>query len=519
MTAGLEGVEGVEQSVDEAARPSVLRSGAWSSLTQVAPAISAIVMTPYVVHGLGPDRYGMYILAINLLSFLGSFDGGLTASAGRYFSLYAGAGETALSTRLLVTLVSTVLVLGSAAALLVGVLAPWLVNVVHAPADVAAEGAFLIRVMAFVTVFWLVYSVWCALANAHGRFAGTSLAYVAGYVVLMAGLALVLLDHGGLREVSWVLLAQAVTCVVLAAPSALRFADRSALGFLGLREVREYLSFAWKVQIQGLAGLINSQLASLFSGAVLRVREVGVYNVGANYALQLKFLPLNGLRPVVAWLGRDYGARGRAAAETFERLQRQWVLAVCGWSSMALGSAYFAVQAWLGPAYTDAGVVATVLVAGNVAVLGSGVLLGWLNTVGLPAVEARYSVLSVVLNLALLVALVRPFGIVGTAAATAITQWLSVSYLLWRARAALDGRPTAFVRWIPVVPVAVTVGLTVLLELAARPWLPGGGLGLLSAAAVSVPAGIVYCLLVFGPRRCLEAARGVVHKLGKEGAR
>lgn len=487
--------------------PSLLRSGFWTALTPLAPAVSALVLTPYVVHGLGPDRYGMYVLSFSVLSFLGSFDGGLTASAGRYFSVYAGCDDEPGSTRLLTTLLLALAAGGALFSGTVWLVAPLLVRLLHAPAAVTADGVHLVRVMAFSTVCWLYYSVFVSLANAHGRFAWTSLSYLAGYAVLMTGMVLVLHSGGGLHGVALVVLAQSAVSLALAVPAGLRFARFRSVSLMRRAEVRRYAGFAWKVQCQGLAQLINAQLAALSLGAALAVRQVGVFTVGANYAVQLKYLPQNGLRPVAAQLGRDFGARGWHARDTFERLQSGWVRMATGWTAMALGSAWFAVIAWLGPGFERAGLVATILVAGNFAVLGSGVLVSWLNAVGHPEVEAGYSVLSLLLTAALLAVLVPTAGILGAAAALAGTQWLAVFYLLARSRKVLPEMFSSFLRLVPWLPAGAATALVVALELPMRAQLPGGGAGLLAAAALALPGGVVYCLWVYGPRRCLATVR------------
>lgn len=493
-----------------APRRELVRSGFWTALTPLAPALSAIVLTPYVVHRLGPDRYGMYVLAFAVLSFLGSFDGGLTASAGRYFSVHAGRRDEPGSTRLLTTLLLALTVGGTLFTGAVWAAAPLLVRLLHAPDAVRGDGVHLVRLMALSTVGWLFYSVFVSLANAHGRFAWTSLSYLGGYAVLMVGMVLVLHAGGGLRGVAWVVLAQTATSLALAAPAGLRFARARSAALLTREQALQYAGFAWRVQGQGLAQLINAQLAALTLGATSAVREVGVFTVGANYAVQLKYLPQNGIQPVAAQLGREFGSRGHAARETFESVQGSWLRLATGWTAITLGSAWFAVVAWLGPGFDRAGVVATILVAGNFAVLGSGVLVAWLNVVGHPEVEARYSVLCLALTAALLAVLVPTFGVLGAAISLAATQWIAAGYLLLRARKVLPAPLSSFTGFpglVPWRPALVTVAVVVAVELPMRPLLPGGGLGLLAAASLALPGGVVYCLWVFGPRRCRQLLR------------
>ena len=62
-----------------------------------------LVLTPFIIHGLGVQRYGIFVLVVTLTGMLTSFDGGVMGAAQRYFSIYAGTDDRRSTTQLLVT--------------------------------------------------------------------------------------------------------------------------------------------------------------------------------------------------------------------------------------------------------------------------------------------------------------------------------------------------------------------------------------------------------------------------------
>ena len=74
----------------ESSRSVLVRGGGWNAAAQLSPILVNLALTPYVIHGLGLARFGLYILAVSIADFFSSFDGGLYAAAQRYFAVYAG---------------------------------------------------------------------------------------------------------------------------------------------------------------------------------------------------------------------------------------------------------------------------------------------------------------------------------------------------------------------------------------------------------------------------------------------
>lgn len=485
---------------------ALAKGTAWNTLGQFGPLVSNLLLTPYVIHGLGHDRYGLFILVSSISAFLASFDGGIGVSAQRYFAIYAGRDDKVATTRLLFTLSSLITAVGVALFAVIYISSPPILSAMGVPKDLRPEGVILMRTLAVIVGFSLIRGLFNSVLSARGRF---GLYNIVGLVLYSAYAvsAIVSVKYGfGLRGIAVGLGTQSVLAAVLLIPQSLKYLDRSGLRLLPWSEVQAFLSYATKVQAVSLAKLINTSADNIITGAFVHpVGNVGKLGTGATFAEQLRMVPNNALLPIQTVLGRAFGQSGEeGAAAEFARVQRVWVIACTGWSVVAMSAAFYGVRQWLSDEYAVSGLVAAILVAGNMMNLWVRVAALWTGIVGKPAIEARYALLSVAINGVLTMAFVVPFGIVGVVAATAIGQVVAGFYLVRRCKRDLLVQIPSFLRDIPVIPAVVCGLLNVGVEQLLHPYFPRGAAGLLLCAAAAGPAFVLFFVMTLGPRQALD---------------
>ncbi len=487
----------------------VLRGGAWSVLQQITPLLISLALTPFTIHKLGPDRYGLFVLVNTVVAFLGSFDGGIGQSAGRYFSVYAGADDKAATTRLLCSLMPVLAGLGLLIFAGAYVLAPYLMGALGLPRLLRPDGVYLLRIAAILLTLGFLRGIFNSVLIARQRFALTSNLYIAVYFVYAAMLWYALRSGGGLRAIGLVFVAQGALSTLVIAPAASRYLQRSAVGFVPWFELRQFLSYAWRAQMVGVASLVNLQADALITGAILPVRFVGIYGAGGNLANQLRNVPINALGPIQTVLARIYGREGQAAALLeFERLQRVWVRGSSAWCSAAVGALYFGVSSWLGADYRLSGVVAVVLTIGNTVNLYTGTLTILCQVLGRPGIEARYGFISMALNLGLTVPLALAAGLIGVISATALAQIIGSLLLLRIVRRRLHVPVSSFLSHMPWMAMVATVGVVVGLESTIRAIVPNGALGLVVCAVPGAIGVAFFAAVDVGPTRLWRTVRG-----------
>ena len=350
----------------------LVRGASWSLVAQLLPVIIGLVMTPFLLHHLGLVRFGLYVLASTVVSFLRTFDGGLGATAIRFFSVHAGAGARDKTTRLLVSLVGVVVIVGGFVGAVFELFVPLIVRAFGVSAPLRAEGAYLMRVLIVLVVFGIATGLFGSVAAAQQRFAWLSITSVTVTITGAVGYVVVLEQGDGLRAMALVLAGQSVLGALMIIPWSLQWLDRSAVRPATHAEMREFFRYASRTQLVTLGSLVTLETDSVIVGVAQGPSSVSYYSTGAGFAFQLRQVVLNGLGPIAAQLGRSFGARGHEARAEFESLQRVWVVVVTAWCAAGLGSAYVAMTVWLGPTYGIAGVVATVLAFSNMINLWTG---------------------------------------------------------------------------------------------------------------------------------------------------
>jgi O-antigen/teichoic acid export membrane protein len=484
------------------ARPAaqLIASGSfWTISAQVSPLIVNLLLTPYIIAAFGLDRYGLFMLVTVLVTFLGSFDAGLGASAGRYLAIYAGQDDRRAATSLVVSLLVLVLGVTAVGSAALWFLAPVVLTLFDLPSAVFDEGVVLLRTQALLVGLAVARGLFFSTLTSHGRFAVTGLTTTSLYVVYVAGLLVTIDRELGLVGVAVTLSLQQLVATLILVPASLRHLTRHGMRLWTLQEYRTFFSFAARIQLVGLTTLVNQEVDAIVIGALFRIRDVAVYAAGANFAAQLRNVMTNVLSPVQVVLGNTLGERGRPALdERFAGLQRHWVAAVSGWCAVGAPAAFVGVPAWLGPEFESSGPIAGLLVLGSLFPLGGGVLTQYLTVVGEAGVVARYALVTIAVNLALTVPLCL-LGPLGVVLATVLAQVAGALLLLRLARARVPGLPS-WLRRVPVRAAVLAFGTTTLLEALLRSYLPRGPAGLLLAGAPAALGLVLFAAAHLGPK-------------------
>lgn len=509
---------GIEDpAVDHQTRRSLLIRGTlWQGIGQFVPLVVNLALTPYIIHGLGERIYAIFLLVSVLQAFMSTVDGGIGPSANRYFTLYAGRGDKESTTRLLVTLASIISVLAVIVFGIFYVLAPSIIAFFPETRADPHGAVFFLRTMVVLMAINQVRGLFAFVLFAYHRFGVTTAMGLLGYVIYVAGLVWTIETHHGLVGIAWMFIIQQCIATLFIIPSACRFLTLRGVGLVSRETLSDFFRYSWKAQLSSLLDVTALQSDMLIVQR-LRGSQAAAFGPGQTFAQQLRMVPMNAYSPIQSMVGRAVGADGeQGAVTTFERVQRPWVVAVSGWIAVGAPAAYFGVTAWLHTALHGshlAGLVSSVLLVGNLFYLLALVQIVWCLSVGRSDLELRYGLVALVLNIVGTVALIIPFGVVGSVIATAVSQLIATVYLVRTMRTHLAVSPRSPFDLIPVLPVIVTaavsfLGTWAMSRLVGGP-VPYGPLGLLTCGVGAAPALVLYALWTFGPEqlRTLLATR------------
>ena len=503
MTNRWRGVRGLIAQPPELA----VRVG-FNGLAQFAPIVVVLAITPLLLSRLGLDRFGIWSLALVVLSTLRLLDGGIAASLARFYAIHAARDERVDAGRLLVGSLLCLVFIGLALTLVMYPLAPTLADVLRIPADLQGEAALVFRWVPALAALALMAESTSALLVGHGRFR-----VLAATMWTSAGVfavAVVVFVKPG-ANLDALMVATAARFIVLVVAN-LAFAGRHVSiqwPFLPSRATaREVAGYSSRMQLSALTGFVNTQLDAIVIAAVLPVRYVGLYQIGVQVASAVRSLPLYAFPPLMIRLTTIFRLQGREeTAAEFDRLERRWLPAVLGYGLVATAAVGFSIPVWLGDRYALSGAVGVVLLGAYTAHVGlTGMRTCYVRAVGRPGLETRYLTAWTVVNAVLTVPLALLFGVLGVVGATALGGIVASVYFTALCRRE-EQLPTLLPngRWVALV--AAGVAVTVAGELAI---LSTGLHGFLALALTGIPALVAWAILAGGLRQIPGATPATV---------
>src|SRR5579862_7633419 len=102
------------------------RNTMFNLVGQIAPLLIAVFTVPYVIHHLGPDRYGLYSLALIVVGYFALFNLGIGPATTKYVAEILGKGEIDKLPEQVWTAVASQTCLGLAGGILLAAASPFL---------------------------------------------------------------------------------------------------------------------------------------------------------------------------------------------------------------------------------------------------------------------------------------------------------------------------------------------------------------------------------------------------------
>jgi O-antigen/teichoic acid export membrane protein len=278
-------------------RPSSHSAGflsnvAWSWCGVLFSLISGLFLAPYVIHHLGDERYGIWILVFSLMDYYNVVDFGFRSAVIKFASHYRVTGEA----ERLEALVSTGLVYFSIAA--VAVLAASLViarNVTRwfhvLPRDEAAF-RFLVITVGVGFALGIVSSPFTGVLEAYQRFDITSRIGILGTGLRVLGCLAVIKAGFGLRAMGVCLLAAQLTTYALYYVSFRRLLPERTFGprKAHFSTLRQMLSYGTSTFVSNNSLIVLNQSAPVVIGHFLSATQVAYFSFPLrllNYSVDL----------------------------------------------------------------------------------------------------------------------------------------------------------------------------------------------------------------------------------------
>ncbi len=324
------------------------------------------VMTPIVIHGLGDDQYGLWILILSLFGICALLDFGLSSGLARFISRAIGRKDEDEILAHFNTGFFLYCMLGAATFVLslIGAFACYLLIQQQALAKLVTIVVIVLGLRLSLRFPALAFR---GVLSAHLRYDLYSIAAIVGLLLANAGIYWLITHGKGIRGIAVVMLGASVAeslLMVIFAKVAFRNL-RISLDRYDAFSKSELLGYGWKTVLCQVGNVLIFRADPLIISACLGPHVNTFYSVGARlneYFKQLVSSLIGNMSPVFSQ--REGEGDFNAIREIFLNITKvsTFVAVFIGGSLFFYGDAF--IQRWLGPRFGEAYEVAVVLCFG-----------------------------------------------------------------------------------------------------------------------------------------------------------
>lgn len=412
---------------------TLARNTMFNLVGQIAPLLIGVFTVPYVIHHLGPDRYGLYSLALIVVGYFALFNLGIGPATTKYVAEILGKGEIDKLPEQVWTAVATQTCLGLAGGILLAAASPFLVeHVLKIPGVLHPQAHLILLIMAAALPIDFVAGSFSGVLSASQRFdLLNAVGIPVGALMGIVPVTVIALGHGLPAIVlCLVLLRAASAAVVILLSMRLYPALRSVRFDFGL--VRSLLGFGGWVTISGAVSPVLTYIDQFLIGAVLSIAAVGFYAPPFSIANKLTILP----GCLVATLFPAFStSAGRGDSEWIRKAlirSIKFLILIAGPAALLL--AFFArplLTFWLGAKFADEGTLALQILAGGILINALAYIpYHLLQGIGRPDLTAKFHLAELPIHIGLVWFLVVHWGLPGAALAWTIRVTLDFVLLL-----------------------------------------------------------------------------------------
>lgn len=391
-------------------------------------------LSPFILHHLGDDAFGLWVLIFSLTGYYGIFDFGIRSSLVRYVSKFQATGDKDQLARLINTSLFSYSCLG-AMLLIPTVLGSFYVDrLFHIPSNLLHDARILFLMVGLALALGFPLGISGGILEGLQRFYLMNWTNVVSTLIRAALIVFALHRGYGLLMVAFItvslpLITSAARGVVaqhiLTLPYSWKYVDREAL-----KQVANYGSVTFMIIV---AARLRFKTDAVIIGTFLSAAAITHFSIGArlvDYAGEV----VSALAQIFTPMSSQFHATG-----DYDRLRQIFIAGnrACAFVMlpMAVSLAVMGrsvIEAWVGPRYVSSYIVLLiVLIPGTFYQMQSTsnrILFGTSQHRTLAIVVLIEGVANVLLS----IILVRPMGIVGDALGTAIPLLCTALFFLPR---------------------------------------------------------------------------------------
>lgn len=397
--------------------------------------VVGIFLSPYILHHLGDEAFGLWVLIFAITGYYGLFDLGIRSSIVRYVAKHSAKGENEELSRLINTAFFTYSAIGAVAILVTITVSYYAGAIFRIPGNSVALARWLLLMVGSAVALGFPLGIFGGILEGLQRF------YVLNFnsmisTLVRASLIVIALRHGrGLLTVALITVSLPLVTAMVNATVVLRILPlRFGLSYLNRESLKRIASYSGTTFVIIVASRLRFKTDAMVIGTFVSSAAITYFTIGSrlvDYAgevvssLAQIFVPMSSQSDAtgdLVGLRRIFVAGNRACA--FIIFPMAAILIILGKS---------VIEAWVGARY-----IATSYPVMLVLIIPSTLMLAQSASGRVLFGMAKHKSLAVVTmmegcaNLLLSIVLVRRFGILGDAVGTAIPLACTTLFFLPR---------------------------------------------------------------------------------------
>lgn len=389
---------------------------------------AGFIVAPLLIHRLGENTYGLWILIGSLTGYFNYLDLGVRGSVGRYIAFYRAKGDgdqvrATLSTALgILSVVAFLTVVGT------GLLLSLFFHLFDVPPDRAADVHCALLVVGINLALTFPLSLFDATLWAFQRFDLINAIDIAA-IVLRTGLTFLLVaDQDALDTLAWLTLLVTVAGGAAKALATFRLDPSLRFSWRGINRSsgREIYGYGFWHFLFDVAGMSTTHLSVLLIGSWLTTQMVTSYSI----ALRL----VTAATAVVVAVAGVFTPIATAFDAQRDRQQQQRLFLEGGKYSFTLALFFLGIflvlgaaviRTWVGPGFEETAVLLTILALGQTLPLSQRVTHSLILAMGQHPFMTWIYFGEAILAVGLATLLTGPLGLIGICIAFAACTTLS----------------------------------------------------------------------------------------------
>lgn len=406
----------------------------------IAQPLSMLVAAPYLVHKLGLQQYGVWMLASAILGSIGVLSTGFGDATVKYVSAYRGQNDSAGIQRTIRATLTINSLLGGFFGAIVWITAPYaVIHIFKIEPGLHTESLHAIRLSAVILLIRSIESVFVSALRAFERYAPAVKLNIFLRIVVVISAVLVASAGRGVTTIMAVTLFWSAIVVLLQAAAARRVVGNiNPLPTFNKDAIREVFSFGCFTWLQALAAVVFSYADRFLIAALVGTAPLAVYVLCVQVTQPIHGLASAAFNFVFPHISSRHEAGEIHGPRRVFRVAS--VISIAASVAMALPLMLFGkplLRLWMGNQVANEGHLVLVLLAAAYSLMALNVVPHYaLLAFGRARLIAGLNIAAGIVLTILVAALVHAFGLIGAGLGRIVySMILAVPYLIASRRA------------------------------------------------------------------------------------